>query len=223
MYSLDTFYQSDAWVNLLRIIKDERTNEQGFIICEHCGQPIVLKYDCIGHHIQELTAENVNDVNISLNPDNIALVHHKCHNMIHARFGYEYKKIYVVHGAPCSGKTTYVNKVAGKDDIILDIENIWECITNNPRYEKPNRLKTNVFAIRDLILDQIVTHTGYWRNAYIIGGYPYVSDRERMQRLYNAELIHIDTDKEECLLRAEQRPGEWTEYINEYFERFEAA
>ncbi len=223
MYTLDNFYQSKAWENFLKNLKNERTNEDGFIICEHCGQPIVLKYDCIGHHVIELTNENVNDVMIALNPENVKLVHHKCHNMIHARFGYEYKKIYIVHGAPCSGKTTYVRNVAGKEDIILDIENIWECISNCERYIKPNRLKVNVFAIRDLILDQILTHTGHWRNAYIIGGYPYISDRERMAELYGAELIHVDTPKEDCLLRAEQRPAEWTEYIEEYFEKFQAS
>lgn len=222
MYNLDNFYQSGEWADLLRIIKNERTNKDGFIICEHCGKPIVLKYDCIGHHKEELTDANVNDVTISLNPDNIALVHHKCHNEIHSRFGHEYKKIYIVYGAPCSGKSTYVQSVAGKDDIIMDIDSIWECITNNPRYIKPNRLKGNVLAIRDFILDQIVTHTGKWRNAYIIGGYPYISDRERLQRLYSAELIHIDTTKEECMLRAEDRPAEWEEYINDYFEAYQA-
>ena len=83
MYSLSTFYQSKEWINLLALIKAERVDNQGFIICEHCGKPIVAKYDCIGHHKQELTEMNVNDYSISLNPANVALVHHKCHNKIH--------------------------------------------------------------------------------------------------------------------------------------------
>lgn len=223
MFNLSTFYQSKEWGDLLRILKQERVNEMGFIICEHCGRPIVKKYDCIGHHKEELTAANVNDVGISLNPDNIALVHHKCHNAIHERFGYEYKKIYIVHGAPCSGKTSYVREVAGAEDIVLDIDNIWQCISTNDRYVKPNRLKPNVFNIRDTILDQILTGLGYWRNAYIIGGYPYEAERERMRSLYGAELIHIDTDAEECLKRAAERPPEYAEYVQEYFDKFQSA
>ena len=82
-----------------------------FIICGHCNKAIVSKYDCIGHHITHLTKENVNDYNISLNPDNVILVHHKCHNQIHNRFnGYKKKRVFLVYGAPCSGKSTWVNK-----------------------------------------------------------------------------------------------------------------
>lgn len=218
MYSLSNFYQSKKWINLLQNIKSERTNAEGFILCEHCGLPIIKKYDCIGHHIKELTMANVNDYNISLNPDNIALVHHKCHNQIHQRFTSCSRKIYIVYGAPCSGKTTYVKEVATKDDLILDIDSIWQMITNNERYVKPNRLKDNVFKIRDEIIDQIYTGRGHWINAYIIGGYPYEMDRERLREKLGAELIHIDTTKEECLLRAEERPSEYKRYIEEYFD-----
>ena len=221
MYNLNTFYQSKDWINLLTVIKAERINADGFIICEHCGKPIVKKYDCIGHHKTELTPANVNDFNISLNPDNVALVHHKCHNEIHARFGNAYKKIYIVHGAPCSGKSSYIRDVAGRDDLILDIDKIWLCISNNESYIKPNTLKRNVFAIRDCLLDQIRTGTGYWRNAYIIGGYPYASDRQRMAEMYGAELIHIEATPEECKARAADRPSEWIEYITDYFEKYQ--
>ena len=80
MYSLYTFYRSKEWRRLLDILKNERLNDQGEIICSYCGKPIVRAYDIIGHHKHELTEENVNDFNISLNPDNVELVHHRCHN-----------------------------------------------------------------------------------------------------------------------------------------------
>ena len=130
--SLSEFYTSRQWERFLQVIKDERTNEEGFIICEHCGKPIVQKYDCIGHHKQELTEANVNNYDISLNPDNVALVHHKCHNIIHERFGCYIRKVYIVHGAPCSGKTSFVESVANKDDIVLDMDSIWQMISITP-------------------------------------------------------------------------------------------
>jgi len=38
--SLYDFYRSDEWLNLLRILKLERVDAQGNIICAHCGKPI---------------------------------------------------------------------------------------------------------------------------------------------------------------------------------------
>lgn len=222
-YTLDNFYQSKQWENFLKVLKDERTNEEGDIICEHCGEPIVAKYDCIGHHIIELTDENVNDYNISLNPENVALVHHRCHNQIHERFGSYARKVYIVYGAPCSGKTSFVRDAANKEDLILDIDSIWQMISNNDRYIKPGRLKQNAFMVRDALLDQIRTRAGQWRNAYIIGGYPLHMERQRLATALGAELIHIDTEKAECMARAAERPGNWSEYIEEYFEKYQEA
>lgn len=197
---------------------NERTNEQGQIICEYCGKPIVKRYDCIGHHKTELTEDNVNDYTISLNPDNIELIHFKCHNMIHQRFeGYQ-KNVYLVYGSPCSGKSTWVRSIANNDDLILDIDSIWESICISDKYHKPNRLKANVFGIRDCILDQIRTRTGMWRNAYVIGGYPLRSDRDRLCDLLNAEAIYIEATKEECMSRAIN--DEWKTFIQDWFDDY---
>ena len=170
MYTLKNFYKSDAWRNLLDVLKDERSVD-GVLYCELCGKPIIKKYDCIGHHTNELREANVNDYTISLNPDNIMLIHYRCHNEIHERFGHvKQKQVFLVYGAPCSGKTTWVKDNAGKEDLILDIDNIWQMISINDRYVKPNRLKSNVFGVRDCILDMIRMRAGNWKNAYILGG-----------------------------------------------------
>lgn len=219
MLNLSNFYQSDLWVNFLKVIKDERTNAKGILLCEHCGKPIVKKYDCIGHHIKELTDANVNDFDVSLNPENVMLIHHRCHNEIHERFGYAQRKVFIVYGPPCSGKTTFVLNAASGGDLIVDIDSLWEATTNNERYIKPNRLKENMFKLRDELIDQIYTGVGHWKNAYIIGGYPFEMERERLREKLGAELIFIDTPKEECLERAAERPREYVRYIEEWFER----
>lgn len=219
MYTLSNFYKSDAWENLLAVLKLERVNDEGELICEHCHKPIVFKYDCIGHHEIELTEANVNNFEISLNPDNIKLIHFKCHNQIHERFGFLQQKVYIVWGSPCSGKTTWVEQNANADDLILDIDKIWECISNSDRYIKPNRLKKNVFGIRDAIMDQIRTRTGMWRNAFVIGGYPLAADRQRLADKLGAELIYIESTKEKCL--AYSKSDEWNKYIEEWWDIFQ--
>lgn len=229
--NLADFYRSKAWEAFIRVLADERADENGVIWCEHCGQPIILKYDRIAHHKKHLTLSNVNDATIALNPENIALVHHKCHNEIHERFGFAQpraprcKKVYLIHGSPCSGKSTYAASVSGPGDIILDMDAIWACISaqdSGGHFCRDERLRHNVFKIRDCMLDMIKTRYGEWANAYIIGGYPRIMERERMATLYGAEIIHIDTPKEICLQRASQRPKEWAGFIENYWDTFQA-
>lgn len=220
MFTLQTFYKSKEWTNLLQNLKLERVKEDGKLYCEYCNSEITRKYDCIGHHKIILTQTNVNDYNISLNPDNIMLIHFACHNKIHDRFGNaKAKKVYIVYGSPCAGKTTWVNKVADINDLILDIDKIWECITISDRYNKSNRLKQNVFGIRDCILEQIKTRLGMWSNAYVIGSYPLKMDRQRLADRLGAELVYIEETKENCLERAKNE--EWKKYIEKWWEMYQ--
>ena len=223
---LSDFYRSKEWENFRLILILERANENGEIICAHCGRPIVKQYDCIAHHIVELTEGNYRDASIALNPDNIALVHHKCHNEIHEKTGYKQPKVYIVWGSPLSGKNTYVESVAKYGDLILDIDNLWQAVSGRSRYEKPNRIKENVFALRDQMLAMIAQRRGYWQTAYIIGGYPLPNERERLAVKLGAECIHIDTSKEECIARLAicndgRKKSEWEKYIFDWWETFE--
>lgn len=214
-----SFRRSDEWESFRAMLMNERVDKNGDIVCEHCHKPIVKKYDCIGHHIIEVTESNVNDYEVSLNPSNVMLVHYKCHNQIHERFGHQrMRKVYIVYGSPCSGKTTWVHNNAGKDDLIMDIDSIWECISTNDKFHKSNRLKENMFAVRDCLLEQIKMRAGNWQNAFIIGGYPNKYDRERLAEIMGAELVFIDESKEICLQRAQT--DEWRRFIVDWFEDF---
>ncbi len=217
--SLSDFYKSKEWSSFVGLLRLSRVNESGEVICGHCGLPIVKKYDCIGHHVIELNETNVHDYDVSLNENNVVLVHHKCHNKIHERFGSKPSRhVYLVYGAPCSGKSSYVSEVAGKHDIIVDIDRIYQMISVNDQYVKPKSISQNVFAVRDALIDSIRMRRGWWVNAYIIGGYPFKSERERLSETLGVEEIFIDTPQDECLARASDRPSEWVEYINRWFE-----
>lgn len=219
IFNVTNFYKSKQWEDLVEVLKLERL-VNGEIVCEHCHKPIVKKYDCIAHHKVELTEANVNDYSVSLNPSNVMLIHFGCHNKIHERFGYERpKKIYIVYGSPCSGKSTWVNSVATKDDLILDMDSIWQCISGGDKYSKSNRLKANVFGVRDCILDQVKCRVGKFKNAYIIGGYPLKMERQRLCDTLGAELIYIEASRDECLSRAKN--VDWVGYVNEWFDMYQ--
>ena len=222
--SLYDFYHSKEWRSLTKNLRIERTNDNGEVICEYCGKPILKAYDCIGHHKTELTEENVNDYQISLNPESIALLHARCHNFQHDKLGRKSRMVYLVYGAPLSGKSTYVKDSMSEGDLVVDMDSIWQCVSGCDRYIKPNRLRSVVFRIRDDLLDMIKYRFGKWSNAYLIGGYPLQSERERLMQELGAREVFIDTSKEECIERlaadSERDTEEWLKYIDEWFEKF---
>lgn len=225
------FYTSKEWRDFKKWLMSERVNALGEIICEHCKKPILKAYDCIGHHIKEITLQNLNDVSITLNPDNIQLVHMSCHNEIHNRFGGRVKlyqrKVYYVYGAPCSGKSTFVRNNMQRGDLICDIDRIWVAMSGQPEYIKPHELKPIVFNVRNSILDGIKTRAGNWQSAWVIEGGALLGDRMRRIETLGAESIFIDATQEECfqrLYKDESRlevKEQWTEYINNWFSSFQ--
>ena len=226
---LSSFYRSKKWRDLLDVIKNDRVNDEGYIICEYCGKPITKAYDIIGHHKVELDEENYNNAEIALNPENIMLVHHRCHNYIHNKLGYSNRQIYLVFGPPLSGKSTYVESVREPGDLIIDLDNIWQCISGLPRYEKPNRLKSVVFKIRDTLIESVKYRSGKWNNVYIIGGYPLISERERLIKELGAREVYIECDRDECVKRLyalddlDHRKvfkSDWLTYIDDWFAKY---
>lgn len=227
--SLPQFYNSDVWRTFRLQLIHERTKEDGILYCEHSNKPLLKSYDIVAHHKIPLTMANVNDFTVSLNPENIMLVSQKAHNEIHSRFGYvAERKVYYVYGSPCSGKTSFVQGIKGNSDLVVDMDNIWQCVTGGERYEKPNALKANVFAIRDCLIDMVKTRAGKWEKAYFIEGGARKGERERKLALLGAEPIFINTSKEDCLLRlasdlnrTQEQKEEWIKYIHQWFDEYQ--
>lgn len=225
-YSLRDFYTSKEWTEFRQLLIAQRTQADGFVYDEVTSKPIIKAYDIIAHHKIELTLDNVNDYTISLNPDNIQLVSFKTHNEIHQRFGTYTRHVYLIYGCPCSGKSTYVQERAGVHDLIIDIDKIYSCITNNPMYIKSGRLYDNVQTVRDALLGDVKRYNGRWVNAFIIGGYPYNRDRADMQTIYGAEPIYIECTKEQAYDRLQlvtdgRDKTEYKKYIDTWFERYQ--
>lgn len=220
-------YISSEFRGLREQLMHERVNEEGLLICEHCGKPILRGYECIAHHVIEVTQSNLNDVAITLNPDNIKLVHHHCHNEIHDRFGYAFKRVYLVWGAPCSGKTSFVMQSKGRNDLIIDMDAIWQAITGGSKYDKPDALRTQAFAVRDCLLDSVKTRAGKWATAYYVTTEPRKAARDRLCAKLGAEPLYIPCTREEALERLASDPEregfehQWAEYINNFFDNME--
>lgn len=219
------FYKSKQWEQFRKVVILKRIADDGLNYCEYCHKPILKPYDCIAHHKVALNDFNVNDVNIALNPDNIMLVHHRCHNYIHNKLGRPQQQVYIVYGSPMSGKSTYVKNSMQVGDIVVDMDSLWQSISGLDRYNKPYQIKPIVFGMRDYLIDCIRTRQGKWATAWVVGGYPYRAERERLARLLDARFIHIDTPQDECLKRLSQcddgrNVDDWKKFIDDYFKNF---
>lgn len=224
---LQTFYASSKYRNFRMTLILERSKKNNGVICEDCGKLIVNPIDVHLHHKTELTPENVKDHSISLNPELAKLICHDCHDKRHYRFGYKPpKKVYIVYGPPLSGKKSFVKENMQRGDIVVDMDRLYEAVSMQSTYDKPNNLLTNVINIRTLLLDNIKTRYGKWYNAWIIGGYADRFKRERLAEELGAEIIYIEATKEECYARLkadmdrQYRINEWQGYIDKWFEEY---
>lgn len=220
---LQTFYASDLW----------RDFRMGLILergpyCQKCSALIANTKKLIGHHEIELTPENVHDHMISLNPQRVRLVCHDCHNKMHNRFGARRERcVYVVYGPPLAGKKTFVQEQMMRGDLVVDMDRLFEAVSFQPAYDKPDNLLGNVMGLQLLLLDNIKTRAGKWGNAWVIGGYPDRFKRERIATELGAELVFVETPKELCFARLDMDPLrsscalEWQKYIDKWFESYQ--
>jgi hypothetical protein len=113
-----------------------------------------------------------------------------------------------------------VNTVAEPGDLIVDINSIWSCISVNSIHS--GKLNAVVFKLRDTLLESVKYRVGRWDNCYIVGGYPLISERERLCKELGAREIFIDTSKEVCLERASKSgyPEDYKKYIEDWWRKF---
>ena len=78
MRSTDWFYKTKAWDKCRSAYIAERRGVDGGV-CEICRENIGL----IVHHKIKISAANMNDPDITLNHENLQLVCHHCHDVIH--------------------------------------------------------------------------------------------------------------------------------------------
>jgi hypothetical protein len=222
---LHSFYCSEKWQKFRLLIIAECGP-----VCKTCGKVISNPLDCeLDHYPIELTPENVCDTNISLNPDNVKVSCHACHDKRHHRFGNQPEHgIYLMYGPPLSGKTSYVRQHMEHGDLAVDMDLLYSAVSLLPEYDKPPELLRNVLGLRDQLIDNIKTRYGKWNSAWVIGGYEDKYRREQLADSIGASMIFCDVSKDECLYRLDQdearrcRKDEWARYIDKWFDRYVA-
>ncbi|MBQ9005982.1 MAG: HNH endonuclease [Atopobiaceae bacterium] len=76
------FYKSKAWADVRSVVLDRSHG-----LCERCMERGEVKPADVVHHTTPLNEVNVNDPDVSLNPDRLMALCHDCHTEVHQLLG----------------------------------------------------------------------------------------------------------------------------------------
>lgn len=113
-------------------------------------------------------------------------------------------KVYLVCGAPASGKTTYVKQHKEQGDFVLDLDVLRQALGAPAKVS--DCFLPQVMAIRDLLYQHIVFNKIGAKTIWVIAGLPERQRRMAVARHLKAELVFLPTPKEECIERAMNDP-----------------
>lgn len=133
-------------------------------------------------------------------------------------------KIKVVHGAPCSGKTTYVAEHTGNNDVVWDYDSIRQALILGDDHDRGTDEQNDMVLNLRRAYALAAADSGV-DTAWFCCTHP---TRALRELLGEAEYIHMDATKEECLERLEnddtRKDKEFMrELIEEYFSEEERA
>jgi len=131
-----------------------------------------------------------------------------------------FMKVYVVHGSPLSGKSTYVQQHKGPNDLIYDFDLIMQAISGLPLHNQNNNLIPYVLDVRDLLISRLKGETNI-DNAWII--VTRVTEQLKQSLIgLNAEYIEMKIDIHTAKRRLHDDPDgrdiqEWEQAIDRHF------
>ncbi len=127
--------------------------------------------------------------------------------------------VYLIYGAPCSGKSTYIKEHIQRGDLLCDVDLIYGAITNSNPHDAELCTHEVACELNNVLKDIIRDKQGNWKNAYVVS---IANTEEQVQKAkdqINAdECIFIDTPYEVCMERAKERPFYFQFLIQEWFE-----
>ena len=133
------------------------------------------------------------------------------------------KNVYVVTGAPGSGKSHMVNQNMTKFDIVFDYDRIADAMSpiagihGNHMY-----MKEVLLAVRETVINCFASRSGEWHDAYFITASPNRQQVDQLIKRMNAMELHVNATMEECIERirndeSRQLKARDIKLVREYF------
>ena len=113
---------------------------------------------------------------------------------------YESKKVNIIHGAPGSGKTTYVQTHKSDDDLVVDLDYICAALNaTSSLYQDHGSVLSLALRLREHIFETIECREGKWKTAWVITATPDSHEVQRLATRLRGEVISMDTSREQCI------------------------
>lgn len=110
------------------------------------------------------------------------------------------KNVYVVTGAPGSGKSYLVDQNITKFDIVFDYDRIAAAMnTIAGTHGDHTYMKFVLLAMRETVIECFARREGDWHNAYFITASPDRVKIDQLLRRMNATELHVDKTLDECI------------------------
>lgn len=108
--------------------------------------------------------------------------------------------VYIVTGAPGSGKSYFVNQHAGEYDIVYDFDRIADALCPKSGVHGNRRFMMDLLMdIRKTVIRILSSGIGEWNNAYFITSSADPVQIRSWLKMMKAEEIHIDTPLDKCI------------------------
>lgn len=108
-------------------------------------------------------------------------------------------QVYLIYGAPLSGKSTYVKQRLKYNDVVFDYDDIMRTITGLPYQTNNKRVQPIVLGLRDLIIEHIKVNQVI-ENVYIITTFIGKQLEQSLNGL-DVKKIRMETTFMECIER----------------------
>ena len=193
MITLENFYTSKAWQKCRRYVIADILSRDGALYCSRCRKEIMEPNDAVLHHIKPLDDDTVGDPDVAYNPDNLEILCHSCHNAEHDK-GWSVsreKRVYILCGGTDADREKYIVGHASDGALVVSIPRIQDALS--PR-RKRDRLMPVVWQVRDVVYTSIEKRFGPWTEAWIVGEFSNVAEREALARRMGGTVLNCTKD-----------------------------
>lgn len=203
-----SFYNSSKWRKLSKLYMTEQ-----HYVCERCGDVATI---C--HHKRYITPDNVTDPSITLNTSNLECLCQNCHNQEHSKAMHtngmafdeagnliKAPEVYIVCGAPGSGKTTYVRERKSANDIVFDLDYICAALMGTDDiYQNHDSVLQVALELKECFLSCIEQRRGKWAQAWIITSTPDRFQQAALAQRLRGEIVTMPATLNECIERIQR-------------------
>lgn len=113
------------------------------------------------------------------------------------------KKLNIIYGAPCSGKTTWVQKNKNNNCLIYDFDKIMSAFSGLDNHEKNVHLVKFINSMREDFFSELHTNKeiseGYYITTFLPGNLKYYT------QYFDVNYVKIDPTEKICLERVTKR------------------